>query len=102
MAEVDVARSFSRRELSLWGLVFAGLLSGAGSGVLTITQTEDRFTASEARSEFRLRDQELLHLKGQINDLKYDIRTIDENHPPKELIDDINDLEQRVRELERN
>lgn len=83
-------------------IVILALLSGLGSGTLSIVGTADRYHGAEAEKDFALRDAEIKHLQEQYRELRQQVQRIDESHPPQELLEDIKDHERRLRTLERN
>ena len=91
-----------RRDNLFWGLISAALLSGLGSGVLTITQTEDRYYAEDANRDFELRDERILNIRREADQLRHWVQRIDDTHPPPSLIKRLDDHEERIRELERS
>lgn len=99
--EEDASEFPHRRDNLFWGLISAALFSGVGSGVLTVTQTEDRYYAADAARDLKVRDIEIRHLHDQYRELRTWVQRIDDTHPPPDLIKDIDDHEKRIRALER-
>ena len=82
-------------------VISVALLSGLGSGALSVVGTADRYYGKDAVKDFALRDTEIQHLQQEIKYLRQWIGQIDATHPPPELIKDIDDHEKRIRALER-
>lgn len=83
----NAVSGFSNWQLAL---IFSALLSGAGSGVIGLTQdTTDRYKGQDARRDFALRDERITEIR---RDLEAHIRSCDAKH---------RDFEERLRELER-
>ena len=78
----------------LLGIALLGGLSSAGVGMLG---TQDRFYGSQGR-ELTIR---IDYLEKENTQLKQDIRRLDDNHPPQDLLQDVGELRQRVRQLEK-
>ena len=93
-----------RRDNLFWGLISAALLSGAGSGVLTVTQTADRYHAEDAARDFALVHERIHGVRERLERLEKDVQRIDVNGPAvgnEFLRRTVEGMERRIDELEK-
>jgi len=84
----------------LWIIVYLALGGGVGSGVLSLTQTQDRYHGADAAKDFTLRDERIAAITDRVKTLENRVQAIDDNHPPKELLYDIQNLQEKVHDLQ--
>ena len=97
-----ISDGISKRDTNpiLWAIVYIALGVGGSSGLYTATSTQDRYTATDAGKDFAVRDSRLTDLVRRVDGIEARVQRIDDTHPPPELIKEIHDLGERLRELE--
>ena len=83
-------------------LLYVSLSLGGGSGALTLYSTSDRYHQADSERDLALRDERILNLALRITDLKKQVQAIDDTHPPPDVLKHLDDLEARLREIERS
>ena len=81
-----------------------GLLLGAGSGLWTVGNTDDRYRGTDAARDFALRDKELSYIEKRLSKVEEDVVRIDRvgpTMPNAQLRATVDDLAGRLENLER-
>lgn len=105
----DVGLLASRSDSVLWAVIVAALGLGGGSGLYTISSTQNRFTATDFRQEIKSRDVEIGYLKERVANQRETINILREqmqdhkehDHPSQHVKERLDDQEKRLRDLER-